>query len=419
MSTLPRRRAVIVFLVFAFGYFLATLLRAVTATLAPTLANEFTLHAGNLGLLAGGYFLGFAAMQLPMGKWLDRHGPRKVLLGFMGVGVLGCVVFSVADGFAGLLAGRVLCGAGVSACLMAALTGYRRWLGPVAQLRANSWMLMTGSCGMVASTLPVQWLLPAVGWRPVFWGLAVLMALSMLAVAWWVPAWHDAAQGPQKIAQAGEPAGGAQGYALVWRHPAFQRLAPLAFLSYGGMMAIQTLWAGPWMQRVAGYSPLEAATGLFCINGAMLCTFWLWGMVNPWLQSKGLDANRLMAAGVPLSLLVLAGVVAAGPAAGGAAWALFCVSSTTVSLAQPAVGMAFPQALAGRALSAFNLVIFAGVFVMQWGIGLAVDAFAGMGMAEVASFQAAMAVYWLCSASAYGWFLRNAGRDNAAQTHTP
>ena len=31
---------------------------------------------------------------------------------------------------------------------------------------------MTGSFGMVASTLPVQWLMPVIGWRPLFWGLA-------------------------------------------------------------------------------------------------------------------------------------------------------------------------------------------------------------------------------------------------------
>jgi hypothetical protein len=41
--------------------------------------------------------------------------------------------------------------------------------------------------------------------------------------------------------------------------------------------------------------------------------------------------------------------------------------------------MAFPSALAGRALSAYNLVIFIGVFVVQWGIGLLVDAFRALG----------------------------------------
>ena len=428
-AVLPRRAAVIVFLAFAFAYFLSALVRAVTATLAPTLAQEFSLQASDLGLLAGGYFLGFAATQLPLGTWLDRHGPRKVALGFLGVAVVGSLVFSVATGFSGLLAGRVLCGAGVSACLMAPLTGYRRWFEPTAQMRANSWMLMTGSLGMVASTLPVQWALPLVGWRPLFWGLAALIALSMVVIAVWVPGW--AAGTPGAGGGGGGGGGGATaergpssvtvppGYAMVWRHPYFQRLAPLGFFVYGGMVAIQTLWAGPWMQRVAGYSPLEAATGLFWINVAMLCTFWTWGMVNPWLLRKGLGADRLMAAGLPLCLVVLLGIILAGPQAGGGAWALFCVSCTFVSLSQPAVAMAFPQALAGRALSAYNLVIFAGVFVVQWGIGLGVDAFAAAGLSTVQSFQAAMAVYLACNAVAYAWFLLQGRRHNVLQTTTP
>jgi hypothetical protein len=47
---------------------------------------------------------------------------------------------------------------GVGVCLMAPLTGYRRWFDPATQLRSNSWTLMTGSLGMLSSTLPVQWL---------------------------------------------------------------------------------------------------------------------------------------------------------------------------------------------------------------------------------------------------------------------
>lgn len=150
----------LVFLPFAAAYFLSALLRAVTATLAPTLSEVFSLGAGDVGLLSDGYFLGFAATQLPLGHWLDRCGPRNVLFGFLGVAVGGCVVFAQASGFPSLLAGRVLFGAGGSACLMAPLTGYRRWYSAAAQLRANSWMLMTGSLGMVASTLPGQWLVP-------------------------------------------------------------------------------------------------------------------------------------------------------------------------------------------------------------------------------------------------------------------
>lgn len=402
MNTLPKRAAIVVFLAFAFAYFFSALIRAITATLSPTLTQEFSLTASDLGLLAGGYFLGFAATQLPLGTWLDRHGPKKVILYFLTVAVLGCVAFSFATSFSGLLAARILCGVGVSACLMAPLTGYRRWFHATTQMRANSWMLMTGSLGMVASTLPVQWLMPLVGWRMLFWGLAALVLLAMALIAWQVPQW-DATLTPTR--GAGQtPAS----YSEVWKHPYFRKMAPIGFFCYGGLVAMQTLWAAPWMIKVAAYSPLEAARGLFWINVAMLGTFWAWGMGNPWLARRGFHADRLIAVGLPASFVLLAIIIVAQDALStwtGALWALYCVSCTFVSLAQPAVGLAFAPALAGRALSAYNLVIFAGVFAVQWGVGLAVDGFKALGLTEVQAFQAAMSAFLLCSAASYVYFL--------------
>lgn len=426
MSLLPRRTVVWVFLAFALAYFFSALLRAITATLAPELTREFALNARDLGLLAGGYFLGFSATQLPLGTWLDRSGPKRVLVSFLAVAVLGCLVFSWAQGFAGLLLGRILIGVGVSACLMAPLTGYRRWLEPPMQLRANAWMLMTGSFGMLASTLPVQWLLPSLGWRPMFWGLAALVALAMVIVVWVVPRWQTAPAVAASSASAASTASEAPvaalrgvrawfaGYGEVWRHAYFRRMTPVGFFSYGGMIAVQTLWAGPWMVKVCGYSPQQAAAGLFGINLAMLLAFWLWGMVNPWLARRGVRAEYAIARGLPLSFLVLAMIIIAGEKAAAAAWALFCVSSTVIAMSQPAVGMAFHASVAGRALSAYNLVIFAGVFAVQWGIGLAIDGFAALGLDVVNSYRAAMAVFWLCAVGAWLHFLW-CGRASAVQ----
>jgi len=244
-------------------------------------------------LVGGGYFLGFAATQLPLGAWLDRFGPKRVELAFLAVAVLGCVLFSVAQSFAGLLVGRILCGVGVSACLMAALTGYRRWYAPVHQMRANSWMLMVGALGMLASTLPVQWLLPTLGWRPLFLFLAAAVVLSMACIAWQLPRWQSGVEAAEDQPTASDPAP-SRGYAEVWRNPYFRQMAPLGFVDYGGLVAIQTLWAGPWMVKVAGYSAAQAAVGLFWINACMLVVYWLWGWAGPRLAHRGHTAEKLM-----------------------------------------------------------------------------------------------------------------------------
>ncbi|MEO8543962.1 MAG: MFS transporter [Betaproteobacteria bacterium] len=410
MTVLAKRTAVVVFLTFAIAYFLSALIRGITATLSPELTQEFNLHARDLGLLSGGYFLGFSALQLPLGNWLDRYGPGRVLACFVAIAALGCLAFAHAGSFTSLLAARFLCGVGLSACLMAPLTGYRRWFLPSIQTRTNAWMLMTGSCGMVASTLPVQWLLPTLGWRPMFLGLALLLLLALALIVWRVPSWAP----PERLRT---EAVQQHRYARIWRDPYFRRLAPLGFFGYGGLLAVQTLWAAPWMEKMAGYTPLQSATGLFWINITMLCTFWTWGMVGPWLAYRGYSADRLISRGLPASYLVLALIIAAPEMLRphvGALLALYCLTCSFVTTSQPAVAMAFPAELAGRALTAFNLVIFLGVFCIQWGIGLMIDGLMAVGASQAAAYRLAFAAFLACGVSAYVYFILGARHNQTA-----
>lgn len=396
-APIPARTAVAVFLIFAFSYFISALVRGVTATLAPLFTTELGLTAGDLGLLGGAFFLGFATTQLPLGSALDRIGPKRVQLVFLAVAVLGSAAFALARDFIGLAIARALIGVGVSACLMAPLTAFRRAFDPVAQLRANSWMLMSGSIGMVASTLPVQWLLPLLGWRGLFCAIAGWMLLSMLAIGRFVPA-----DPPVAMARAAE---GDAGYARIWRHPTFVRLAPMGFFHYGGLIAVQSLWAGPWLVEVCGWTAPQAARGLFVINVAMLLSFMTWGSVVPRLYARGWTAQRLIARGAPFSLAALALALLLGPHAGAWVWVLFCVGCTVVSLSQPAVGLALPAALAGRALSAYNLVIFLGVFSLQWGIGLVIDRLRARGWETLSAYRGGFALLLGCALISYVWFL--------------
>lgn len=400
-------RAVVLFASFAFAYFLSALLRAVTATLAPAFSSELGLGAADLGLLAGAYFLGFAALQLPLGTALDRHGAKRVLMVFLCVAVLACAGFAMARSLNVLILSRALIGVGVSACLMAPLTSFRHRFSPALQMRVNSWMLMTGSLGMLASTLPVQWLLPMLGWRGLFWAVAALLALAVVILAIGVPSDEPVAQAP--------PVPRVSGYRAVFTHPTFLRLAPMAFFHYGGLVAVQSLWAGPWLTDVGGRSAREAAQGLFAINLSMLCAFLGWGLVMPRLVRRRWDALRLISWGVPFSLAMLATNVALGAGAGAGWWALWCVSCTFISLSQPALAQAFPAQQAGRALSGYNLVIFLGVFTVQWGIGLSIDGLVQAGMARPEAHRWSMGFFGLCCLLAYGWFmLREPGRMSSS-----
>ncbi|MFM8244216.1 MAG: MFS transporter [Candidatus Fonsibacter sp.] len=394
---LTRNKAVAVFLVFALGYFVSTLIRAITATLSPVFSTELGLSAGDLGLLAGGYFLGFAAMQLPNGYFLDKYGPKKVILFFLTIAFFSIIAFSKSENFFSLLLSRILIGVGVSVCLMAPLTGYRRWLPVDQQQRANAWMLMTGALGMLASTLPVQLLLPEIGWRNIFLILAGLIFTTIILITFIIPFW---AKTETPIEDQGFSS-----YKIIWTHPYFLSLLPLGFFNYGGLQALQTLWAGPWMTNVSGFSPMQAATNLFWVNFSMLLTFFIWGFIYPYFHKRGISSDTIMIRCVPLSFLALGFIIYSGENVNGFHFALFLIASVFVSLAQPAVGMAFPNAIAGKALSSYNLILFLGTFVVQWVIGILIDLFKSYGFNTLQSYQAAFSVFAVCCILSYFYFV--------------
>ena len=113
----------------------------------------------------------------------------------------------------------------------------------------------------------------------------------------------------------------------------------------------------------------------------------------------------MLRAGVPLTLLLQALNISLGSRADWPFWAVLIMVGSVVSLAQPALSMTFPPALAGRALSAYNLVCFLGIFTMQWGVGLLVDALKAHGWSEAASFQGAFAVFFCCSLASLVYYL--------------
>ena len=398
-NILPIKKAVLIFFVFACGYFISCLLRAITATLSPLLTAEFNLLAGDLGLLAGGYFLGFASMQIPLGYLLDKHGPKNIVSSFLLIAIVGTASFALAQSFAGLLISRILIGVGVSACLMGPLTGYRIWFADEYQQRGNSWMLMIASTGFVFSTLPVQILLPIFGWRWIFGGITILIFIVIILILLFIPPWKS------KVDNKDEKNIGS--LSDVWKNKFFRSTIPLGLFNYGGMIAIQTLWAGPWMVRVAGYNPLESAIGLFWINTTMLIAFFVWGYILPKITKLGLETIKLMKFGLPISYLSLLVIIISGENAGAIHFTIYILTSIVLTLTQPAVALSFPTSLAGKSLTSFNLLIFLGTFIMQWGIGLIIDLSQYLGKGEIQSFQISFSFYLLICILSYLFFVFN------------
>lgn len=392
-----KNKTILIFCVFAFGFFISNLLRSITATLTPVLSSEFNLSAGNLGLLAGGYFLGFSIMQIPAGILLDRFGPKKVIGYFLIIALIGTISFALAKSFTGLLISRVFIGVVVAACLMGPLTGYRVWFEKKYQQRSNSWMLMVANIGFVTSTLPVQILIPVIGWRSIFIIIAALILISIVLISLFIPSWKTQINKVENT--------NIKSLSQIWRNKFFISLIPLAFFNYGGVQAIQTLWAGPWMLNVSGYNAIQSATGLFWINVTMLFSFLIWGYFLPKISSTRIESMKIVKLGLPISYLVLLLLIFMGEKAGATMFALYILSSIVISLTQPAIALNFPSHLAGKSLTSLNVFLFSGTFFVQWIIGLMVDFSRSLGANIVLSYQISFSIFLFACILSYLFFI--------------
>jgi predicted MFS family arabinose efflux permease len=395
--------AVRVFACFALGYLLSYALRSINAVIAPSLLAELGMSNADLGLLSSAYFVAFGCMQLPLGIWLDTYGPRRTESALLLVAAAGAVVFATSTSLAGLWVGRALIGIGVSACLMASLKAYRQWFALEQQPQLASWMLVAGTAGALTATLPVTLALPLIGWRGVFWIVAALL-LAVSAAIFFLLRGVEARFADAAPAAAGTGDGG---YGRIFGNPYFWRMGVLGLINHGIFFALQTLWAGPWMTTVLGKTQQQTGEILFVFNLVLMLSYLALGWSAPRLVARGWNVHRLIAFGIGGMLLAQTAMLLTRAPMAWLLWLPLALCVPVTTLVQAHVGMAFPAALAGRANSAYNLQLFIGAFVTQWGFGLMVDALKGHGasapdafrltLAAAIALQAAALLYFVCS----------------------
>jgi MFS family permease len=390
------------FLPFAAGYFLSYLLRNVNAVIAPELVRELGVSAAELGLLTSAYLLTFGAFQLPLGVLLDRYGPRRVEASLLLIAAAGSAWFAVGTSLGELALARAAIGLGVSACLMAAFKAFSVWF-PIERLPSlNAAVMVAGGLGALAATTPLAWVAPLLGRRGLFLALAALTVLAALAVF----------STPDKPAAAGGTlAQQLRELGRILRHREFWRYAPMAATGLGGFLALQGLWAVPWLMQVSGQTREIAAFHLLLTTVAMVCGFLVIAVGIGPLRRRGLAPGRVMAfgngAGLVAMLLLWMGVGSTQ-----ALWFVLGVAFAVGNVAYAEIAGRFPPAVAGRVNAALNLATFVGAFSLQWGYGVLLDGLQAAGWTPTDGHYAAFLTLLALQAVGFGWFVWN-GRSAA------
>ena len=392
------------FLPFAAGYFLSYLYRTANAVIGPVLARDLGLGDNALGLLTSTYFLAFGAAQLPLGMLLDRFGPRRVESALLVLAAAGAAVFAMSDSLAGLAVGRALIGLGVSACLMASFKAFSQWFPPERQASLTGWIMASGGLGALAASKPLEMALGIAGWREILLALAVITLVVAGALWGFVPDKPTEDKGASVAEQL-------SGVRQIFGSRHFWRYAPMGLLFTGGFMAVQGLWASRWMAVLEGMNGPSVAARLTWMSGAMLAGFLFMGFFATGLVRRGIKLERIYLGAMLVALACFALISARPTFAGGLLWPVLGACFSLSNIAYSLVSQAFPPALSGRANTALNLMVFAGAFGLQWGIGGFVDALQAIGWTAGSAYRTAFFILLGGQMLALGWLLRPASDE--------
>jgi predicted MFS family arabinose efflux permease len=377
---------------FLAGYFVSYVYRMVNAVLAPTLAAEFGLSAGGLGLLSSMYFFAFVFSQLPVGVAMDRWGPRRVNAALLLVAAAGGAWFALAETAPAAMAARAMIGVGVSVALMASLTAFVLWYPADRLSTMNAIAFSVGMLGAMAATVPLELLLRVWPWRRAF--LLIVGVTLMVSLVLWL--WVPERRAEVRAAQPGA------GLRKLFTDAAFLRIAVCVGASQCAAVALSTLWIATWLRDVAGYTPAEVARGLLAVNVAMVIGYLAFGRAADALQRRGRNALPLLMAGVAASSVCLALLIAG--VASLFLWCVFSAAATAVVLGYSLLSRRYPKAMAGRVNTAVNLVGFIGMFAGQWGVGLVLDLWPATASGyDPRAYPYALGALWLLQAAGLLW----------------
>lgn len=363
------RLLLVVFVPFAGGYFLSYLFRSTNAVIAPQLIAEIGLDAGDLGLLTSTYFLAFAGFQLPLGLLLDRFGPRRVQSVLLLSAALGAGLFAIGDSLTTLAVARGFIGLGVAGGLMASFKAITLWFPKDRWPLINGCFMAIGGLGAVAATRPLEEALHVTDWRGVFLGLAVITVAVALVIRIVVPERPiDGAKDSltQQIS----------GLKRVFADLLFWRVAPLTVTTMTANLAIQGLWAGPWLRDVGGMGRDAVADTLFGLAAAMTVGFVLTGVIADLCTRRGIPLSRVIIGFTALFMASQALIVFEIAPASAVPWLAFGLMANGAALVYPLLNGHFPLALSGRVSTGLNTLAFFGAFAGQYLMGAAIDLWA-------------------------------------------
>jgi MFS family permease len=391
------RRPVAIFVAIVAALAMSQFMRAAMSVVAPDIMAEAHLTPEAYGIMAGAFFLGVAAAQIPTGMLFDRFGPRVTITGTLVLAGLGTFAFAAAESFAALFASRFLVGVGFASALMGGLVVAARWFPPdrFSQM-AGLFIAVSGAVGLMGAATPMAWLTAQIGWRAAFAAGGAVTLATAVGIWWCVRdappghPWHD--RRPESARES------LAGYLTILRLPGIAWIMLMAAVGYATMITLIGVWIGPYLHDVHGLDGIARGNVMTAMVAGSVVGLLVYGPLDRWADTR----KYVVITGVLASAVLLALFAALTRPPLLLVTALLALYGVIGSyyITNIALGRAhYPDHLVGRGVTTVNLCTFIGVVVVQFATARLMGAFGadapGMPVPEMAYriLFGALAVY--------------------------
>ncbi len=396
-------------------YVMAVFHRSSLGVAGPMAAQRLGLNASQLAAFVMLQLAVYAAMQIPTGILVDRHGPRRMLLAAVTLMGTAQLIFAFVHGFVPALLARGLLGCGDAMTYVSVLRLAAGWFPARKYPVITSFTAVMGSAGNLAATLPLTGLLHGIGWTPTFaiaGGITLAYGVLLLRPATVAP-FREAGERGATSSVGGRSV--LKEVRSAWRLPAGRLGFWVHFTCMAGPTTFGVLWGFPYLTQGLGYPPSLASSLMFLLV--------LGGLVAS--LSIGQVMARVPFARIPMTIAIVVGCLAAWTTlavwpAGRPPFAVVVAVICVLSVGGPASSAAFmlardynPRHRISTATGMVNVGGFVGTVLCAFLIGQVLDRLGGHGYSLSAfrwAWTAVIAVTLFGLFRLLTWWLRTRAR---------
>jgi MFS family permease len=362
------KQSVLIITIFILGYLLAIIFRSINGIRAPNLIADINLTASSLGFLTSTLLIAHALAQIPLGVYLDSHGPKKVQITLLLLAAVGCVIFALSSNIYVMTFARLMIGVGFSGALMSGFRAVSMYLKPENAALGNGIIMSAGQVGLLVTSWPTEYLLNFFTWRGTYGVFIILIFIVVFLTYILIPKQGYTDNSKPVIDRLRD-------LKIVLRDPSIWRLGPLVWITGGSHIALLTLWAGPWFSSVASYGRDDVATGLTINAIAAISGIFFSGLTAKILHRFNIGILKILTVILITHIFSLIPIIFFSPNIGAYFWIIFAMTGQGGILSYPWVTAKFGMSLSSRANTIVNLGTFVIAFFIQWLVGVVIDLF--------------------------------------------